>query len=802
MAALTAKSNGRNLTLAALAEAKHLPADSLRELGLHDLPQGGVGIPYYGPAGEEIAVQRRTALKAKDGSYWPKGTPLTAYGQWRLDRAKEVGFLILVEGESDCWALWQHKLPALGIPGAGATKVLQREHVESISTVYVHREPDQGGARFVEGVRERLAALGFAGKAFELRMPEAVKDPADLHAADPERLLARLQSAITASTPLPLRLPPAPDHYQRADGGRTTARAQEGVTVEPPPWEAPVPLDAVVNLPHFPLHHLPDGLGAWAEAEAEATQTPPDLAAMLTLAACGAALAKKVRVCVRPGWPEPTNVFTVTALPSGERKSAVFRDAIAPVQEFERQEQARLAPEIAEAATEHRILEKRLKVAEDRAAKAGDDEEREQIRQEARQLATELAAHVVPESPRLYCDDETPESLGKLVAEQGGRMLQASPEGTAFEIAKGRYSDQGRANFDVYLKGHAGDPLRVGRVSRGRDVVDDPALSVALAVQPDVVRGLAEHTTMKTRGFLARFLYSLPLSLVGRRKPKPQPVPDATADAYRAACLALWELPGAVDTQGRPAAHLLSFSPAADQLMEDFQVWLEPQLADGEELSCLSGWAQKLAGAVARIAGILHMAAAVGSGSPWMTPISDATVSAAIGIGRDYLLPHARASFGLMGADERLEDARAVAAWLLRKLSEHSEHSERGVPSVSRRDVHQAFRGRLKTATAVDPVIRLLVDYGYLRPLPQPNREGPGQPPSPRYEVNPLLPQCAGIGAGSHNPQNTQNQTGHAATEDSEHSEDCERGVADGDTASGATESLAPDDQANDSEVL
>jgi hypothetical protein len=33
----------RGVTVEALARAKHLSADFLRELGLHDLPGGGVG---------------------------------------------------------------------------------------------------------------------------------------------------------------------------------------------------------------------------------------------------------------------------------------------------------------------------------------------------------------------------------------------------------------------------------------------------------------------------------------------------------------------------------------------------------------------------------------------------------------------------------------------------------------------------------------------------------------------------------------------------------------------------------------
>jgi replicative DNA helicase len=295
----------------------------------------------------------------------------------------------------------------------------------------------------------------------------------------------------------------------------------------PAQWDQPILLGCDYAVPPFPVACLPTWLADWVRAEAEATQTPPDLAATLALAICGAGLAGKFRVRVRDGWTEPTNIFTVCALLPGERKSAVFADAIAPVQLFEQEELARVGPVIAELACEHRILEGQLKNCETRAAKVSDQAEREQLKGEAKDLARKLLAHEVPDPPQKFCDDVTPEKLANLLARQGGSMLQASAEGTAFEIAKGRYSET--ANFEVYLKGHAGDPLRVGRISRPGDTVEQPALSMALAVQPDVIRGLAEQTSMRGRGFLARFLYSLPTSCVGRRKVAPCAMPAAVA---------------------------------------------------------------------------------------------------------------------------------------------------------------------------------------------------------------------------------------------------------------------------------
>ena len=58
-----------------------------------------VAITYRGFSGEVIAVKERCALAAKDGSYWPRGVALSAYGldRWQGLVAKN-GYGVLVEG--------------------------------------------------------------------------------------------------------------------------------------------------------------------------------------------------------------------------------------------------------------------------------------------------------------------------------------------------------------------------------------------------------------------------------------------------------------------------------------------------------------------------------------------------------------------------------------------------------------------------------------------------------------------------------------------------------------------------------
>jgi hypothetical protein len=501
-------------------------------------------------------------------------------------------------------------------------------------------------------------------------------------------------------------------------------------------WDEPIELDERPAVPDFPTNLLPKWLADWVSGISLSTQTPPDLAGMLSLAEVGAGIARNYRVVIRAGWSEPTNIYTVAALPSGERKSTVVSEAMSPVQEFEKQRIEDEGPGIAEKASAHRVLEGQLRSVEGKAAKATDAGKKAALKQEARSLARDLDADVVPALPQCYCDDATPEALTKLLDEQNGRMFQVGAEGTVFDIVKGRYSDM--PNFDVYLKAHAGDTMRTNRVGRSKEFIDDPALSCAIATQPDVIHGLAEQAVMRLRGFLARWLYSLPKSRVGSRDVAPPAMNEKVAADFSRYMKLVWGLKGTMGQDGKPAPYYLKFSQEADLAMQEFEKWLEPQLAEGEELSLMAGWANKLAGAIARIAGILHIAEATEDlEKKSLDPISKDIVERAIKIGRDYLLPHAKAAFALMGTDPKMAAAKHVLEWIA-KTCECSEYSESAPLKISRRAIHQGNRRRFTTVDDVDPVIELLVRLGWLRPIGE-GRKGRGGNPSPEYLVHPSI---------------------------------------------------------------
>jgi len=186
-------------------------------------------------------------------------------------------------------------------------------------------------------------------------------------------------------------------------------------------------------------------------------------------------------VRVRQGWVEPVNLYTVVVMEPSERKSPVFSAMSRPIYALERKLRAEATDTIAEARVQRRAAEQLLAQAE-KTAGIATGAERETALAEAVDAATDLAKLDVPAEPKLVVDDITPEAVATVLAEQGGRLAVLSDEGGIFAIIAGRYS--GQANTGVFLKGYSGTQLRVDRSNRPSELVENPALTLGLTVQP------------------------------------------------------------------------------------------------------------------------------------------------------------------------------------------------------------------------------------------------------------------------------------------------------------------------------
>ncbi|MDF9409063.1 MAG: hypothetical protein A4E52_01864 [Pelotomaculum sp. PtaB.Bin013] len=188
------------LTIDALAKDKGFPTDFLTSLGVSQ-GRNHVKIRYSLEDGTPAPRQRiRVALKAKDGSKWARGKgAVIPYGLWKLPEAREKGFIVFVEGESDSWTLWYHDFPALGFPGADMAGKLKLKHVDGIPKIYAVREPDQGGEAFIAGITKQFSSWKtWQGELFEVRLSEltGAKDPNDLHKREQSKFKEIFQNAL------------------------------------------------------------------------------------------------------------------------------------------------------------------------------------------------------------------------------------------------------------------------------------------------------------------------------------------------------------------------------------------------------------------------------------------------------------------------------------------------------------------------------------------------------------------------------------------------------------------------------
>jgi hypothetical protein len=510
-------------------------------------------------------------------------------------------------------------------------------------------------------------------------------------------------------------------------------------------WEPPTPLDRAL-VPAFPLEVLPSPLREFVSATAEAIQVPADVPALLSLAAVAASVQRRYVVEVRDGYVEPLSLYVAVILESGERKSACMQAVAKPIAQWERSEALRLEKPIADEVSRRAMAGKRKEHLETQAAKTDNPDERHARAAEAADIARELVSTPEPAFPRVLADDTTPEALGRLMAAHGERMSVFSAEGGIFETMAGRYSN-GTPNLDIFLKGHAGDFLRIDRRSGPPIVMDAPALTMGLAVQPDVLRSLADKPGFRGRGLLARWLYAVPASRVGFRHVSAAPVPPHVVEAYEERILQLLNTPAPQD--GQPTR--INLSRGALAIRDGLAQRLEAQLRPGADLVHIKDWAGKAAGLAVRLAGLMHLA----SGN--VGPIVEATMEAAVKIVEAYALPHALAAFGEMGADPELDAVRAVVELVRAKR----------LTEVSVRDVHNALRGqpRFEKADAVRRALDGAAELGHLRRLPDPPQTGPGRPRSARYAVVATVPPRRP--QNSHNPQNGEASVDSADSADS-----------------------------------
>jgi len=433
-------------------------------------------------------------------------------------------------------------------------------------------------------------------------------------------------------------------------------------------WKDIVPFDSP-QPSRFPSSIFSDSFKQVIEGAAESTQTPIDAAGMTMLSVLSAASAKKfVLKPFKDGdWAEKTNLYTLISMRSGERKSAIYNLLTAPLVKYQM------------------------------AAQRNYLEENKQLPEEQQKPPTYLT------------DDITPEKLVGLMKENNEQMAMLSSEGGLFDNFNGRYSNV--PSLDIYLKGFTGDHMTVHRIGRPSETLFEPILTIGLFVQPGLLQGLPAR--LVERGFLGRFLYASPQS-VGVRKVVPSPMNQELMQFFA----------GKIEL-------LMSFNPdepiifhldeSAEKSWIQFAQNHEFRLNGDDEFThnSMRSWAERFPGQLLRLLSLIHISGYLEtadslSGIP--REISAETLNRLLEQS-EYFVEHAKAAFGVMKSNERMEDAK----YLLEIVKSFEE------PVIKKQDLWKKTKGRFSTAYNLDNALNVLTDHGYVRLIETPSPSGLGR---------------------------------------------------------------------------
>jgi hypothetical protein len=388
-----------------------------------------------------------------------------------------------------------------------------------------------------------------------------------------------------------------------------------------------------------------------------------------------------------------------------------------PLFEWGKLEDERLKDEIVKAKS-RRISEEKIVEGLRSRLKKTPLEKQESVIQEI--LKLELSYTEVPRVPDLFTSDITPERLGVALFENFERFSFISDEGGVFDSMKGRYNTQGIVNMDLFLKAHAGTADRVLRMDRSVHL-EKPALTFCVSPQPSVLADLSKTKEFRGKGLTARFLFSVPKSLVGERTGG-HPMEEKVRLAYRDGIFKLLNR-RPIKIDGVIQSNELDLTEEARELWQSFSNDIEFKLRKGGELEELKDWGSKLPGATARIAGNLHLAIHIDVDEPWKILVSKDTMFQAILIA-EYLIPHAKAAFGIISEDPDITKAKKILEWM----------RDLGSNQFTQRQCHNALQRTFPRVIDLQKTLNILLERSYIIELK--NRKAPHRV-SKVFEINP-----------------------------------------------------------------
>jgi len=450
-------------------------------------------------------------------------------------------------------------------------------------------------------------------------------------------------------------------------------------------WGEIQPID-VITPPPFPFAAFPVTLSAFTQSISEYTQTAPEMAGVLVLGALGAVFQKKYNVQSINKNIEQLSIYAVAISPPAERKSEVIRHIISPFIKYQNAHNSDNLADISKSEATRKELKAILFKAESDID--GTEDKRETLINAQFEYDS-----FKPISPlTLIADDTTTEALITLMVKNGERMFIASGEGGVFSNMKGRY--RSGDDMEIYLKGHSGDFISVHRKSREPEILQSPAISLAICVQPYIIVNILLDEENTGKGLTGRIVFAYPAARAGTRKAKSKTPPN-NEQYDKTVFYALKKTVAMTETK------TIKLSVEADEYAENYFYIPERRIEDGLENAM--SWNGKAFGLSIRIAALFHAFQCCEDGKePADIPISLEVMQNAEKV-TECLAVHAEKVFA--GEDQRNNDA----LYLLRRIRRYGQRE------IAKRKMWRGVQSRFRNIEKLDDILQFLEGRGYLR---------------------------------------------------------------------------------------
>lgn len=497
-------------------------------------------------------------------------------------------------------------------------------------------------------------------------------------------------------------------------------------TGEGQPWEKqqPRPLEKEIERPRFPMESVPEPYRTFIYDTAESLQVPTDMMGVSVLAVLSGCLQGGYQVQAKRDFKVPMGLYVQVIAEPGERKSAVYDKAVAPIRNIYNKKVKAYRKQAAEDNVDLEILngekdQLTRQATTLRKKKGAQDPEFVDMRKRLIQIDQEIDALEKQQPPVYYLDNATPEAMAQEIARNDGRMIIMSDEGDIVEILNGAYT-KNHSMLGVVLKGHTGGEMMIHRVNRQPVHLPNINLTVLLMMQPQLVDKMMGSEDMRGRGLTDRFLYTMPKTMVGNRNMADAlEVPEEVEEKYNQAVKHLFKQGLKAVEKGK--LHTIHLEDEAKRRFQQYEASFERRLKG--DLKDLQGWGSKIGGHMLRITGILH--AAQNPDAICETPVAPKTVSDAFHLA-EYFAEYARIVYNKSGIDLKMQKCKEILQYL------HLYHHE--LESFTLRGLFRRRKFGHKKQEEIEVYLNILEDYGYLkRELEKTTK------PSWVYHLHPML---------------------------------------------------------------